>query len=68
MSYNYCAKKIENQIQRINLDIKAISDFYFEYLLTKNLFYAYMENTLNDEIRTKSVYISVNNKTNFKKL
>jgi hypothetical protein len=28
--------------------------------------FTYMENTLNGEIRTKSVYISVNNNTNFK--
>jgi hypothetical protein len=31
----------------------------------KKLLYAYMETMLNGEIRTKSVYISVNNNTNF---
>jgi hypothetical protein len=35
--------------------------------LKQKLLYAYTENTLNGEISTESVYISVNNNTNLKK-
>jgi hypothetical protein len=37
------------------------------WLPLKKLLYSCMENTLNGEISTESVYISVNNNTNLKK-
>ncbi len=36
--------------------------------LEKKMLYAYTENTLNGKISPKSVYISVNNNTKFKKI
>ncbi len=39
---------------------------FLGHLWKKNLFYANMESTLNGEISTKSVYISINNNTNLK--
>ncbi len=46
----------------MNLDI---SDFDWD-IFEKKLLYAYTENTLNCEISTKSVYISVYINMNFK--
>ncbi len=42
--------------------------FIFWISLKQKLLYAHTENTLNGEISTESVYISVNNNTNKKKL
>jgi hypothetical protein len=50
---------------RIWAYIDQFSIFIFGKL-RKKLLYAYMENTLNSEIRSKIVYISVNNNKNFK--
>jgi hypothetical protein len=44
--------------------LRTISDFYFLDLFTKKLLYAYTMNTLNGDISTKSMNISVNNNTN----
>jgi hypothetical protein len=41
--------------------------FIFWLSLNQKLLYAYTENTLNGEISSESVYISVNNNTNLKK-
>ncbi len=38
------------------------------WLPLKKMLYAYTENTLHGELSTESVYISVNNNTNLKKL
>ncbi len=40
---------------------------FLKISLKQKLFYAYTENTLNGEISTKSVDISVNNNMNLKK-
>ncbi len=42
--------------------------YIFWLSLKQKLLYAHTENTLNGEISTKSVYILVNNNTNFKKI
>ncbi len=42
--------------------------FIFWISLKQKLLYAHTENTLNGEIRTESVYISVNNNMNLKKI
>ncbi len=45
----------------------SLKIFIFWLSLKQKLLYAQPENTLNGEISTESVYISVNNNTNFKK-
>jgi hypothetical protein len=42
--------------------------FIFWLSLKQKRLYVYTENTLNGEISTSSVFISVNNNTNFKKM
>ncbi len=42
--------------------------FYFLDIVEKKLLYAYMENTHSAVLNTLSVYISVNNNTNLKKI
>ncbi len=43
---------------------ELFTKFIFWLSLKQKLLYAYTENTLNDEITTESVCISVNNNTN----
>ncbi len=45
---------------------EKFTKFIFWLSLKQELLYAYTENTLNGKISTESVYISVNNNTNFK--
>ncbi len=60
---------MKNRIQGINLDIlRLISDLNFLNILKKISALSVMENTLKGEIGNKSVDISVNNNTNFKKI
>jgi hypothetical protein len=47
---------------------EQFTKFIFCLSLKQKLLYAYTENTLNGEISNESVYISVNNNTNFKKI
>ncbi len=47
---------------------KQLKNKNFWISLKPNMLYAYTENTLNGEINTKSVYISVNNNMNLKKI
>jgi hypothetical protein len=51
----------------ICLGSEQFTIFIFWLSLKQKLLYAYTENTLNGEISTESVYISVNNNTNSKK-
>ncbi len=43
---------------------EQFTKYIFWLSLKQKLLYAYTENTLNGEISTESVYISVNNNTN----
>ncbi len=62
-----CFEKIEWGficLRRVN----SLQYFIFWLSLKQKLLYAHTENTLNGEISTESVYISVNNNTNLKKI
>jgi hypothetical protein len=60
-----CFKKIEWGV----ICLRRVNNlqYFFWLSLKQKLLYAYMENTLNGETSTESVYISVINNTNFKK-
>ncbi len=46
----------------------TVYKFNFLDIFRKKMLYAYTENTLNGKLCPKSVYISVNNNTKFKKI
>ncbi len=64
-SKGQCFEKIEWGVIYLP---RKFTKFIFWLSLKQKLLYAYMENTLNGEISTVSVYISVNNNTNLKKI
>jgi hypothetical protein len=59
-------KNLMGVIYLLSMDSLKIK--FFGYLKNKKLLYAHTETTLNGEISTESVYISVNKNTNLKKI
>ncbi len=57
-------EKIEGMIIYLSR-MNSLQIEFFGIFLKQKLLHAYTENTLNSEISTKSVYISINNNMNF---
>ncbi len=66
-SKGQCFEKIESGVHYLPR-MNSLPKNFFLLSLKQKLLYAYTETTLNGEISTLSVYISVNTNTNFKKI
>ena len=69
-AYGECADSISKKSSGGYLlaENEQFKNIIFWISLKQKLLYAHTETTLNGEISTESVYISVNNNTNFKKI